>query len=150
MGRQHLHRPVIAPADRSDAATVVALWERCGLTRPWNDPHADFERALAGATSTVLLTRNDDVVIGSVMVGHDGHRGWLYYLAVAPGRRGQGIGRALFAAAENWLRTAGVPKVQLMVRSGNRDALAFYHSIGLARQDVVVFGRFLNADGPGQ
>lgn len=148
MGRQHLHRPVIAPAEPRDAAAVVALWQRCSLTRPWNDPHADFARALAGATSTVLLTREEASVIGSVMVGHDGHRGWLYYLAVAPDRRGQGIGRALFAAAEDWLRIAGAPKVQLMVRGDNAEALAFYDAIGLARQDVVVLARFLHASGP--
>lgn len=143
MGRQHLHRPVIAPATHEDAAAVVALWQRCGLTRPWNDPHADHARALDAASSTVLVARDADRIVGSVMVGHDGHRGWLYYLAVAPDRRGQGIGRALFAAAEDWLRAAGAPKVQLMVRSDNEPALAFYTAIGLARQDVVVLGRFL-------
>lgn len=139
---------MISFADDQDAAAVVALWQSCGLTRSWNDPRADFARALAGATSTVLLARDDGALIGSVMVGHDGHRGWLYYLAVAPGRRGHGVGRALFAAAEDWLRNAGAPKVQLMVRSDNADALAFYDAIGLARQDVVVLGRFLNARGP--
>lgn len=143
MGGQHLHRPVIAPATPDDAAAVAALWQRCDLTRPWNDPHADFARALTAATSTVLLARDDGDVIGSVMVGHDGHRGWIYYLAVTPDLQGQGIGRALFAAAEDWLRDAGAPKVQLMVRSDNAAALGFYAAIGLARQDVVVLGRFL-------
>lgn len=139
---------MISSAKDLDAEAVVALWQCCGLTRPWNDPHADFARAVAGANSAVLLARDAGVAIGSVMVGHDGHRGWLYYLAVAPDRRGQGVGRALFAAAEDWLRNAGAPKVQLMVRSDNADALAFYDAIGLARQDVVVLGRFLNANGP--
>ena len=148
MGGQHLHRPVIAPAMPDDAAAVVALWQRCGLTRPWNDPHADFARALSGATSTILIARDDAAVIGSVMVGHDGHRGWLYYLAVAPDRQGQGIGRALFAAAEDWLRALAVPKLQLMVRSDNAAALDFYHAIGLAQQDVVVLGRFLTEPVP--
>ena len=142
MGGQRVHRPVIAPATAADAAAVVALWHRCGLTRPWNDPHADFARALEGGSSEILVARDGDV-IGSVMVGHDGHRGWLYYLAVAPERRGQGIGSALFAAAEHWLRRAGVPKVQLMVRSDNHAAMDFYAAQGLDRQDVAVFGRFL-------
>ncbi|MEN2747833.1 GNAT family acetyltransferase [Sphingomonas sp. T9W2] len=134
---------MIAPATPDDAAAVVALWQRSELTRPWNDPHADFARASTGATSTVLLARDDGDVIGSVMVGHDGHRGWIYYLAVTPDLQGQGIGRALFAAAEDWLRDAGAPKVQLMVRSDNAAALGFYAAIGLTRQDVVVLGRFL-------
>ncbi len=148
MGGQHLYRPVIAPATADDADRVVALWRSCGLTRPWNDPHADLARALSGATSTILLAREEGGPIGSVMVGHDGHRGWLYYLAVAPDRQGQGIGRALFAAAEDWLRDAGAPKLQLMVRSDNDAALGFYEAIGLTRQDVVVLGRFLTEDRP--
>lgn len=134
--------PLIGPATVDDAAAVVALWEACGLTRPWNDPHADFARARGEASSDIFFARDGDV-IGSVMVGHDGHRGWLYYLAVVPEAQGQGIGSALFAVAEDWLRAAGVPKVQLMVRSDNHAALDFYAKRGLDRQDVVVFGRFL-------
>ncbi len=139
---------MIGDATLDDAAAVVALWQRCGLTRPWNDPHADFARALSGATSTILIARDDAAVIGSVMVGHDGHRGWLYYLAVAPDRQGKGIGRTLFAAAEDWLRALAVPKVQLMVRSDNAAALDFYDAVGLIRQDVVVLGRFLTEPVP--
>ena len=142
MGGQYVHRPVIAPAAADDAAAVVARWHACGLTRLWNDPRADFARALDGVQSDILVAR-DGGVIGSVMVGQDGHRGWLYYLAVRADRRGQGIGSALFAAAEDWLRMAGAPKVQLMVRSDNPAAMDFYASRGLQRQDVAVFGRFL-------
>ncbi len=138
-----MHRAVIAVARDGDAAGVVALWQACGLTRPWNDPDADFARALGGATSTILVARQGDLPIGSVMVGHDGHRGWIYYLAVRPDLRGQGIGTALFDAAEQWLRTRAVPKIQLMVRFDNAAAMAFYDRIGLERQEVVVLGRFL-------
>ncbi|WP_200913244.1 GNAT family acetyltransferase [Sphingomonas sp. Leaf10] len=139
---------MIDAATLEDAVAVVTLWQRCGLTRPWNDPHADYARALSGATSTILIARDGAAVIGSVMVGYDGHRGWIYYLAVAPDRQGQGVGRTLFAAAEDWLRALSVPKIQLMVRSDNAVALGFYDAIGLARQDVVVLGRFLAAGGP--
>ncbi len=138
-----MHRAVIAPAGAEDAAAVVALWHDCGLTRPWNDPHADYARALATPTACVLIARAGDAVAGSVMVGHDGHRGWVYYLAVADGARRQGIGRALMAGAEGWLRAAQVPKLQLMVRAGNDAALAFHAACGLERQEVVVLGRFL-------
>lgn len=125
----------------SDRAQVVALWQKCGLTRPWNDPAADFDRALA--QGAVLIAQDG---AGAVMVGDDGHRGWIYYLAVSPGRRGEGLGRALITAAEAWLRVRGCAKVQLMVREDNAAALGFYERLGLARQSVAVFGRFLDRD----
>jgi ribosomal protein S18 acetylase RimI-like enzyme len=126
----------------ADAAAVVALWEASGLTRPWNDPHADFARALDGATSTILVT-GQGPLSGSVMVGFDGHRGWVYYLAVAPDHRRHGLGRTLMHAAEAWLRARGAPKIQLMVRDDNHAALGFYEALGLERQKVVTLGKFL-------
>jgi ribosomal protein S18 acetylase RimI-like enzyme len=136
---------VIAPetAQAADAEHVVALWEACGLTRSWNDPAADFALALATPTSIVLVIRAGDAIIGSVMVGFDGHRGWVYYLAVDPRAQRGGLGRKLMAAAEEWLRGQGVPKIQLMVRDDNRAALDFYANLGLERQDVVTLGRFI-------
>ena len=131
------------PLGPGDRAAAVALWQRCGLTRPWNDPGADFDRALA-AEGSALLGVDDQAggMLATVMVGDDGHRGWLYYLAVAPDHRGRGMGRLLVAAAEDWLRERGVPKVHLMVRDGN-DAAAFYHRLGYERADVVVMARWL-------
>ena len=122
---------------------MVALWHACGLTRPWNDPDADFARAVSGATSAVLVLREDARIVGSAMVGSDGHRGWIYYLAVTPERRRSGHGRALMVAAEAWLRARGVPKVQLMVRAGNEAALGFYAALGFEKQEVVTLGKFL-------
>lgn len=144
---------MIVPATADDQARVVALWQACGLTRPWNDPVEDFARAIAGTASAVLVMRASDVecaedaILGSVMVGFDGHRGWLYYFAVAPDRRRGGIGRALMAAAEDWLRTRGAPKIQLMVREDNVAALGFYEALGLERQKVVTLGRFIGKEG---
>ena len=134
---------MIEAAAPDDAAAVVALWRDCGLTRPWNDPEADFKLAMATEASIVLVARDADGIAGSVMTGFDGHRGWVYYLAVAPAARGAGLGRALMRAAEDWLRARGAPKIQLMVRGGNADALAFYAALGLEQQDVVTLGRFL-------
>lgn len=137
---------MIGEASAGDADGVVALWRACGLTRPWNDPVADFRRALAGPTSTVLVMRADAVPVATVMVGHDGHRGWVYYLAVDPAARRAGHGRAMMAAAEGWLRERRIPKLQLMVREGNDAALAFYAALGLERQAVVTLGRFLELE----
>lgn len=135
-----------APLPRHLADAAVLLWERCGLTRPWNDPRADLLRALDGPSSTVLAALDGEDLLGTVLVGHDGHRGWVYYLAVQPGRQGAGLGRSLMAAAEEWLAGQAVPKVQLMVRSENAAVLAFYEALGYADQDVVVLGRFLDED----
>ena len=130
-------------AGAADASEVIALWEACGLTRPWNDPAADFARAVAGPASAVLVLREGHALAASVMVGHDGHRGWVYYLAVAPERRRAGLGRRMMAEAEAWLRARGAPKLQLMVREDNEAALGFYEALGLERQEVVTLGRFL-------
>lgn len=138
---------MIAEAKAADEAAVVALWERCGLIRPWNDPARDFRLAVEGATSVILVLRGEAGLDAGVMAGFDGHRGWVYYLAVAPGRRRLGLGREMMAAAEAWLRRRGVPKIQLMVRDDNEAALAFYEALGLERQRVVVLGRFLNEGG---
>lgn len=129
--------------EESDAA--VALWRQCDLTRPWNDPVADLARALTNPTSTVLVAQDGDDLVGTAMVGYDGHRGWVYYVAVSPHRRREGIGRLLMERCERWLGDRGVPKVQLMVRQGNT-AAAFYRSLGYADQQTVALGRFLDPE----
>lgn len=134
----------IEEAGAADREAVVTLWQAVELTRPWNDPRADFDRAVAGATSAVLVLRDGGTLLGTTMVGEDGHRGWVYYLAVAEAARGQGHGRALIAAAESWLRARGCPKLQLMVREGNDAAIGFYRALGLELQPVVTLGRFLH------
>lgn len=122
---------------------LVRLWEQAGLTRPWNDPFADARRALDTDSSTILAVLGDERVVASVMAGHDGHRGWMYYLAVEPGAQRRGLGRAMVQAATRWLGERGVPKVQLMVRSENAAVLAFYEALGFERQHVAVLGKRL-------
>jgi ribosomal protein S18 acetylase RimI-like enzyme len=134
----------VAPIADGDIPAVIALWQACGLTRPWNDPASDIALARRGPHSTVLIGRDTGVIVATAMVGHDGHRGWVYYVATDPARRGQGLGRAMMNAAENWLRAAGIPKLQLMVRRDNAKAGAFYQSIGYEEQQTVVFGKWLD------
>ena len=123
-------------------ALAVALWHEVGLTRPWNDPDADLRRALDGPASTVLAALDDNGLLGTAMVGQDGHRGWVYYLAVRPDAQRQGIGASLMQGCEQWCRDNGVPKIQLMVRSANAGVIAFYERLGYAASDVVVLGKF--------
>lgn len=129
--------------DESRRSDLIALWQSCGLTRPWNDPGQDIDRALGNASSVILLGVNGEETIGSVMCGFDGHRGWVYYLAASPEHRGAGIGRRLMAAAEDWLRERGCPKIELMVRDTNTETLGFYDALGYERQPVKVLARWL-------
>lgn len=118
-------RPFTRTDQADDTDAVVALWRECGLTRPWNDPHADIDRKLTTQPELFLVGETEAGVVASAMVGYDGHRGWVYYLAVRQGLRGTGAGRALMAEAERLLTDRGCPKIMLMVRSTNDDVVAF-------------------------
>ena len=138
----------IAPIEDNDVASVIALWQRCGSTRPWNDPAADIALARREANSTVLLGRSGGALVASVLVGHDGHRGWVYYVTVHPDRRHEGFGRAIMDAAEGWLRARGIAKLQLMVRKDNTKVHAFYRSVGYYNQETVTFAKWLDGRDP--
>jgi ribosomal protein S18 acetylase RimI-like enzyme len=134
----------IRPFEAADRAAVVALWQACNLTRPWNDPDRDIDFCLSKPESTILVGEGDGRVMASIMVGHDGHRGWLYYLAVDPALQKAGHGRTMVAAAEGWLKDRGVPKVMLMVRPENDRVRAFYDALGYAEEPRVIFSRRLD------
>lgn len=125
--------------DEIDAA--VELWRVVQLTRPWNDPHADARLALAGETSTILAGRLDGRLVATIMVGADGHRGWVYYLGVLPDCRGRRFGEAMMRAAEQWIIARGMPKLQLMVRDDNAAVISFYEAIGYKQEAVAVLSR---------
>lgn len=127
----------------ADTAAVTSLWHQAGLTRPWNPPERDLQRALDGHTSTVFGGFVGERLVGTVMVGHDGHRGWIYYLAVDESQRGTGLGRQMMTTAEHWLRQEGAVKVQLMVRSANEAVLGFYDHLGYEDADVQVRSKWL-------
>jgi ribosomal protein S18 acetylase RimI-like enzyme len=134
----------IAPIEDADIAAVSALWQACGLTRPWNDPASDIALARRGPNSAILVGRDGSTVVATVLVGHDGHRGWVYYVAVDPDHRNKGFGRIIMDAAEDWLRAAGIEKMQLMVRPDNTAVKAFYESIGYGEQKRVIYAKWLD------
>ena len=134
----------IADIADADVAAVIALWQRCGLTRPWNDPAADIALARRGPNATVLVGRDGSTIAATVLVGHDGHRGWVYYVAVDPDHRNKGFGRVIMDAAEDWLRQAGIEKMQLMVRPDNTAVQAFYESIGYGEQKRIIYAKWLD------
>ena len=133
----------IEPLPPARLEEAVDLWRRTGLTRPWNDPQDDAHRALGGPSSTILAGFEPETLIATAMVGHDGHRGWVYYLAVAPEAQGHGHGRAMMQACEVWLVDRHVPKLNLMVRTENTDARAFYRAINYDPDKVIVLSRRL-------
>jgi ribosomal protein S18 acetylase RimI-like enzyme len=130
----------------ADEAAVVALWRRCGLVRPWNDPHKDIARKRRVQRELFLVGEQDGAIVGSVMGGYEGHRGWVNYLAVDDAHRRAGLGRALMAEVEARLRALGCPKLNLQVRDDNAGALAFYERIGFARDASVSLGKRLERD----
>ena len=130
----------------ADESAVVALWDECGLTRPWNDPRKDIARKLAVQPELFLVGVVDEALIASVMAGYEGHRGWMNYLAVAPRFRGRGFGRALVDHVERLLLERGCPKVNLQVRASNPEALAFYRGLGYVQDESISLGKRLIVD----
>ncbi|MDP2620382.1 MAG: GNAT family acetyltransferase [Hyphomicrobiales bacterium] len=130
-----------APITDADIDAVVALWRRAGLTRAWNDPYKDIDFARAAENATVLVGRAGAEIVASVMVGHDGHRGAVYYLAVDPGQQGRGFGRAIMNTAEDWLKARGVWKLNLLVRGDNLAARGFYEALGYTQEPNIQMGR---------
>ena len=129
-----------------DESAVVALWEACKLTRPWNDPRRDIARKLAVQPELFLVGEAEDGIVASVMAGYEGHRGWVNYLAVAPAFRGRGYGRALMQHVEAALERRGRPKISLLVRHSNHDAMEFYRRLGYVEDESVSLGKRLIDD----
>lgn len=136
------------PIEDGDIDEVVGLWTRCGLTRPHNDPHRDIAFARGGSNADVLVGRIGADITAAVMVGHDGHRGTVYYVACDPDRQGQGLGRQTMAAAETWLSARGVWKLNLMIRDGNEQVQGFYEALGYETEPRVVMSRRLDDNAP--
>ena len=132
--------------DESDTDAAIRLWEDCGLTRPWNDPQRDIDRKLTTQPELFLVGENDDAIVATAMIGFDGHRGWVYYLAVDREQRGRGYARSLMAEAERLLIQLGCPKIMLMVRASNTAVVDLYTHLGYATEDTLLMGKRLIPD----
>ena len=130
--------------ESDDEADVIGLWHCTGVSRPWNDPERDIKRCLAVEDSWLLVGEVSDQIVASVMVGYDGHRGWIYYLAVHPDYQKQGLGRQLMNDAERILREAGCAKLNLQVRYDNQEVERFYERLGYRQDQVISFGKRLD------
>jgi ribosomal protein S18 acetylase RimI-like enzyme len=139
----------IRPFQNADEEAVIALWQRCELTRPWNDPRKDIARKLTSQAELFLVGEINEQIVASVMAGYDGHRGWVNYLAVAPEHRNQGLARQLMEYVEARLKERGCPKLNLQVRSTNQAVIQFYAKLGYKSDEVIALGKRLIEDEPG-
>ena len=135
--------PAIRPYRDADLGAVVDLWQACDLTRPWNPPARDIEFCRSSRHGELFVAEAEGRIVGTVMAGHDGHRGWLYYVAVDPARRSSGIGRRLVDRAEAWLAASGVPKAMLIVRDTNLAVKGFYERLGYAVEPRILMTKWL-------
>ena len=133
----------IRPVQDADIPALIALWHAAGVARPWNDPATDIAFARRGPHSVILVAVRGDTVVGSAMVGEDGHRGWVYYVAVDPAQQRSGLGAAIMVAAEDWLRARGIWKLQLLVRADNAAAHGFYQRLGYHDTGSVCFQKVI-------
>ena len=133
----------IRPFRPQDKAGIIALWRNCNLVVPWNDPAKDIEMKLAVDPELFLVAVSRDGVVGSAMGGYEGHRGWIYYLAVHPDLQRTGLGSELVSQIEELLAERNCPKVNLMVRRTNTAVISFYEKLGYEESDVVCLGKKL-------
>jgi len=134
----------IRPYGDDDFASCTALWQRCGLSVWYNDPSRDIQLWQRSDCAEVFVAERDHEIVGSICCGHDGHRGWLYYVAVDPALQGAGLGRRLVRQAEEWLGKQGILKIQLMVREANQAVIGFYAALGYAYTPRAVMARWLD------
>ncbi len=134
----------VRPIEDADINSVIRLWTDAGVTRPWNDPRRDIELCRKGSHSTILVGQHAGSIAATVQVGEDGHRGWVYYVAVDPGHQGKDLGRGIMAAAEDWLRARGIEKLMLLVRSDNTKVQKFYERLDYVEQDRVIYAKWLD------
>lgn len=134
----------IRPYRQLDGPAVAALWREVFPDSPsWNHPETDIRRKLVVQRELFLVAVNRTELLGTAMAGYDGHRGWVYYVAVSPRHRRQGIGTALMRSVEERLAALGCPKLNLQIRASNEDVISFYQSLGYDVEDRVSMGKRL-------
>ena len=129
-----------------DEKEVIALWSLCDLVVPWNDPKKDIERKLKVDRDLFLIIKEPEMIIGTVMGGYEGHRGWINYLTVHPQHQRKGVGTLLMKEVEKRIKSKGCPKINLQVRESNTEVLSFYKAIGYGNDNVVSLGKRLVQD----
>ena len=130
----------------TDEEEVIQLWKNCGLVVPWNDPKSDIKRKLKENSEEIFVGQIREHIVASAIVGYDGHRGWVYYLAIHPKYQRKGLGGQIMQFAEKHLLKLGCPKINIMVRKTNLDIISFYKALGYKLENVVTLGKRLIPD----
>ena len=130
----------------SDRQQVIALWDQCQLITPWNDPNKDIDRKVNFQANLFFVAFDKSQLIATAMAGYDGHRGSVFYLAIAASYQHQGFGKGFMQYIEQVLTELGCPKLNIVVRSNNEHVLGFYEKQQYVKDDVVSIGKRLIAD----
>lgn len=144
----HTHTLEIRPYLPHDEVGVIALWQRCNLLSPANNPREDIARKLRVNPDLFFVGLLKEALVATCMAGYEGHRGWINYLAVEPDYRQQGLASQIMTQAEDALKALGCPKINLQVRSTNTTVIAFYESLGFSIDPVTSMGKRLMLDPP--
>ena len=138
---------ITRPFQSSDAEPLISLWQQVlPSTQPWNEPRAELCRKQNQRDELVYVAEQRGEIVGAVIAGYDGVRGWIYRLAVVPNKRRCGIGRQLLEAAETALQNLGCPKVNLQVRDTNAAVIEFYRRCGYVLEERVSLGKLVTGD----
>jgi len=140
----NLQKLIVRTYKDTDKEKVVDIWKQCDLVVPWNHAETDINIKKDFQPDLFLVGEIDNLIVATVMAGFEGHRGWINYLAVLPDFQKQGVGREIMQEAERRLRELDCPKINLQVRSSNKDIIAFYESIGFTQDDVISLGKRLD------
>lgn len=136
----------IRPYIDSDEGSVAKLWREVFPDAPsWNRPELDIRRKLSIQRELFFVAIENLEIVGTAMGGYDGHRGWVYYVAVSPRHRRQGIGTALMKRVERDLAELGCPKLNLQIRTDNEEVITFYKKLGYMVEERVSMGKHLEA-----
>jgi ribosomal protein S18 acetylase RimI-like enzyme len=128
---------------------VVALWDATlGYNAPHNKPTLSIDKKVAANDELFFVAMAGTTVAGSVMAGYDGHRGWIYSIAVSPTHQRQGIGTRLLRYAEKALIDRGCVKINLQIMEGNEAVTQFYVALGYTVEKRISMGKRIVKSSP--
>lgn len=136
------NRMIVRSYRESDRESVIELWQSVFPNDPpWSEPHDVIERKRSVQKELFLVCELDGAMVGTVLAGFDGCRGWVHHLAVHPEYRRHGFATQLMRSAEQGLITLGCPKLNLQVRASNAEVVAFYESLGFNVEERISLGK---------